>query len=74
MPAPKNPSTAAATAAVRRKGQEAKAAALHAEGWFLVAPERAEEVRLLISTSSSYTEDRGNAEWQPSGREGRNRS
>lgn len=39
MPAPKRPSTAAATAAVRRRGDETAAARLRAHGWLVVPPE-----------------------------------
>lgn len=39
MPAPKNPNTAAATAAVRRRGQETMAAKLRAAGWAVTPPE-----------------------------------
>lgn len=44
MPAPKNPSTAAATAAVRRRGQETMATKLRAAGWVVVPPEQADSV------------------------------
>ena len=40
MPAPKNPNTAAATAAVRRRGQETMAAKLRAAGWTVTPPEQ----------------------------------
>ena len=40
MPAPKNPNTAAATAAVRRRGQETMAAKLRAAGWTCTPPEQ----------------------------------
>jgi hypothetical protein len=40
MPAPKRPNTAAATAAVRRRGDETAAARLRAHGWLAVPPER----------------------------------
>jgi hypothetical protein len=39
MPDEKEPRTAAATAAVRRRGQETKAAALREAGWIVVPPE-----------------------------------
>lgn len=39
MPAPKTPNTAAATAAVRRRGQETMAAKLRAAGWTVTPPE-----------------------------------
>jgi hypothetical protein len=42
MPAPKNPNTAAATAAVRRRGQETMAAKLRAAGWAVTPPEQHE--------------------------------
>lgn len=38
MAAPKNPNTAAATAATRRKAQERKAAELRAAGWTATPP------------------------------------
>lgn len=38
MPAPKKPNTAAATAAVRRRGQETMAAKLRKAGWLVVPP------------------------------------
>lgn len=44
MPAPKRPNTAAATAAVRRRGQETMAAKLRAAGWVVVPPEQAGSV------------------------------
>lgn len=44
MPAPKTPNTAAATAAVRRRGQETMAAKLRAAGWIVIPPERANEL------------------------------
>lgn len=39
MAAPKKPNTAAATAAVRRKAQDRKAAELRAAGWTVAPPE-----------------------------------
>lgn len=39
MPAPKTPNTAAATAAVRRRGDETAAARLRANGWLVLPPE-----------------------------------
>lgn len=39
MPAPKRPNTAAATAAVRRRGDETAAARLRAHGWIVIPPE-----------------------------------
>lgn len=39
MPAPKHPNTAAATAAVRRRGDETAAARLRENGWLVVPPE-----------------------------------
>lgn len=39
MPAPKRPNTAAATAAVRRRGDETAANRLRAHGWLVVPPE-----------------------------------
>lgn len=41
MPAPKSPNTAAATAAVRRRGQETAAAKLRQAGWLVTPPEGA---------------------------------
>jgi hypothetical protein len=40
MPAPKRPNTAAATEAVRRRGQESMAAKLREAGWLVVPPEK----------------------------------
>lgn len=40
MPAPKRPNTAAATAAVRRRGDETAAARLREHGWLVIPPER----------------------------------
>jgi hypothetical protein len=40
MPAPKRPNTAAATAAVRRRGQETMAAKLRQAGWVVTPPEQ----------------------------------
>jgi hypothetical protein len=39
MPAPKRPNTAAATAAVRRRGDETAAARLRDHGWLVLPPE-----------------------------------
>lgn len=39
MPAPKRPNTAAATAAVRRRGDETAAARLRNHGWIVIPPE-----------------------------------
>jgi hypothetical protein len=39
MPAPKTPNTAAATAAVRRRGDETAARRLREHGWLVVPPE-----------------------------------
>lgn len=44
MPAPKNPNTAAATAAVRRRGDETAAARLRAHGWLVLPPEAVTEL------------------------------
>jgi hypothetical protein len=41
MPAPKNPNTAAATAAVRRRGDETAARRLREHGWLVMPPEAA---------------------------------
>jgi hypothetical protein len=45
MAAPKNPNTAAATEAVRRRGQETMAAKLHAAGWVAYSPEQIARMR-----------------------------
>lgn len=50
MPAPKKPNTAAATAAVVRRGQETAAAKLREAGWLVVPPE---EVDQWIRTASA---------------------
>lgn len=68
MPAPKNPNTAAATAAVLRRGDETAAKRLYERGWYLVAPDRADEVRAIVAGSGSYEEDWedwAEAEWKP---------
>lgn len=39
MPAPKRPNTAAATAAVRRRGDETAAERLREHGWIVIPPE-----------------------------------
>ncbi len=39
MPAPKRPNTEAATAAVRRRGDETAATRLRNHGWLVVPPE-----------------------------------
>lgn len=39
MPAPRRPNTAAATAAVRRRGDETAAARLRTHGWLVIPPE-----------------------------------
>lgn len=48
MPAPKRPNTAAATAAVRRRGSETMAAKLREAGWLAVAPEHADAVLTAV--------------------------
>jgi hypothetical protein len=45
MPAPKNPNTAAATAAVIRRGQETRAARLREAGWIILRPEEIADLR-----------------------------
>jgi len=44
MPAPKNPNTVAATAAVRRRGDETAAARLRTHGWLVIPPEAAADL------------------------------
>jgi hypothetical protein len=44
MPAPKKPNTAAATAAVRRRGDETAAARLREHGWLVLSPEAAADL------------------------------
>jgi hypothetical protein len=44
MPAPKRPNTAAATAAVRRRGDETAAARLRDHGWLVLPPEAIAEL------------------------------
>ena len=44
MPAPKKPNTAAATAAVRRRGDETAATRLRNHGWLVVPPEAGDEL------------------------------
>lgn len=54
MPAPRKPNTAAATAAVRRRGDVTAAARLRDHGWLVVPPERVavlpDAVRLALDT------------------------
>ncbi len=44
MPAPKRPNTAAATAAVLRRGDETAAARLRNHGWLVLSPEAVAEL------------------------------
>lgn len=44
MPAPKSPNTAAATAAVLRRGDETAAARLRSHGWLVIPPEAVAEL------------------------------
>lgn len=44
MPAPRHPNTTAATAVVRRRGQETMAAKLRVAGWVVIPPEHAKSV------------------------------
>jgi hypothetical protein len=48
MPAPKKPNTAAATAAVRRRGDETAASRLRAHGWLVVPPEAVTELPVEV--------------------------
>lgn len=44
MPAPKKPNTAAATAAVRRRGDETAAVRLRSHGWLTLPPEAVDQL------------------------------
>lgn len=44
MPAPKNPNTAAATAAVLRRGDDTAATRLRKHGWLVIPPEAVTEL------------------------------
>lgn len=60
MPAPIRPNTEAASAVVRRRGQETAAAKLNAAGWLVITPESADAVREVIQRAK----DRGElVEW-----------
>ncbi len=69
MAAPKKPNVTSAAAARLRIGDRTAAIRLHAAGWFLVAPDRADAVRSIVQNSGSSDEDWGAAEWTP-GQEG----
>lgn len=56
MPAPKSPNTAAATAAVRRRGQETAAAKLREAGWVVIPPERVAELSRLLFEAREHVE------------------
>lgn len=62
MPAPKNPNTAAATAAVRRRGDETAAARLRDHGWLTLPPEAvaalpAEIIERISSVLTQHSAD-----------------
>lgn len=59
MPAPKRPNTAAATAAVRRRGDETAAARLRSHGWLAVPPEAIEGLRDEIAEMTADWWGRG---------------
>jgi hypothetical protein len=48
MPAPIRPNTAAATAVVRRRGDESAAARLREHGWIVVPPEVADRMPSML--------------------------
>jgi hypothetical protein len=52
MPAPYRPSTAAATAARRRSGQDTKAAALASAGWICLPPEAYRDIVISGDTTA----------------------
>jgi len=54
MPAPKNPNTAAATAVVRRRGQETMAAKLRAAGWKVTPPEEVHHSADYVAGAETY--------------------
>lgn len=58
MPAPKRPNTAAATAAVVRRGQETMARKLRAGGWLVVAPEVLERQPIYICDAIEDIDER----------------
>jgi hypothetical protein len=53
MPAPKKPNTAAATAAVRRRGQETMAEKLRAAGWTVIPPEEVNQASIHTAHGST---------------------
>lgn len=57
MPAPKRPNTAAATAAVRRRGDETAAARLRAHGWVVISPEQVEALPAELAASLASVAD-----------------
>lgn len=59
MPAPKTPNTAAATAAVRRRGQETMAAKLREAGWLVVPPEKLTDAITTAYESAGVPVDDG---------------
>jgi 3-methyladenine DNA glycosylase Tag len=56
MPAPKRPNTAAATAAVRRRGQETMARRLREAGWLVVPPEQVEDTQAALAYAQRHME------------------
>lgn len=54
MPAPKRPNTAAATEAVRRRGQETMAAKLREAGWVALSPETIETYRACGGLAADF--------------------
>jgi 3-methyladenine DNA glycosylase Tag len=61
MPAPKRPNTAAATAAVRRRGQETMARRLREAGWLVVPPEQVEDTQAALA----YAQRHMQKGWRP---------
>ena len=61
MPAPRKPNTGPATAVVKRRGQDAKAAALRDAGWVVVPPEQVGALPELPddATLADWLADRG---------------
>jgi hypothetical protein len=59
MPAPKRPNTAAATEAVRRRGQETMAAKLREAGWVVMEPKEADIISLIVEAAKDYYRSSG---------------
>jgi len=62
MPAPKRPNTAAATAVIRRRGDETAAARLRKAGWLVVPPEVLAELPAELLAYAAVHMPKG---WRP---------